>query len=1704
MPGKTIWGSSFSINHEFNFKGKSTEIRGQSRTCQPVEPEGMQASLNAEQFAPSVLGAIPVGSGGSPLSAMEKSVLGSFCAAGRIQIHPTNTNFSLNYVLPMLKLMDGASANHGMLNEKDLKKRIMNFMTYFRENAAPSHSNWKEIIKEAMQNAVLQNVMKGNQLNVCAMTGDPVNADTGNFVYEKKDLLIKGRTPLCVKRSYNRMDSRSASMGKGWRHNYEISLLSEEDRYVLIWGDGREEVFLKDKDSSPVPLFGERQALKSDKNGYLYEETDGHIYWFDQDGKLLWRKDARGWGIFYSYDQKNRLHQVSNQKGSVLTYHYDHFNGLLCEITDHTGRRVKFSYEFGRLKEVLDAEGGRYQYFYDFENNVSRIYNPRGICVLNNDYDTKGRTISQKFADGGEISYHYQEEEQRTLVTEQNGNRVAYVHDELYRNVKTVHVDGEEQFRYNERNQLVLKTDKRGNKTKFAYDDKGNISQVLYPDGEKHNMTYDANGRLLVFSVNGMVKVKNIYDTQGNRLKTIDALNRGREMNYDHEGNIVEIIQPDGSRIFLDYDCRGNITRILEDSGRQAAYTYDDCNRVIRAVDGEGNHTLFAYDACNRLTTVTNAEGKCRRYTYTPNGKLEQFTDYNGAVWAQTYNCVNKVEKLTLPDGETIRLTYDQMQNIAKKIYPNGAEESYHYDASNRLERVILPNGGEIFYAYDLDGNCIAQTDAEKNKTEFIYDERNRLIKTISPTGAVTAYEYNQEGRLSCIKNAAKQSHTYDYDAMGQLIRETSVSGNSTSYEYNAMGKVSAVIDAGKRRTEYEYYPGGQLKKIIFPDGRSERFIYNKNGRLLRRQNHNGTTLEYSYDRLNRLVLVRSNLGQEKSYTYDAVGNVTSIKDALGHRTQYAYSKGGKLLSVTDAEENQTEYSYDAMGRLAAVCRHDKAHGISRTTQYERDLMGNILCAVNPLGLKEYYDYDKMGRLVRKTDRDGYETQYSYNGEGDLESILYGDGRRAEFSYHPLRKLQEIKDWLGSIRVEWDDAGRMKKIQNQRGEEICYTWGALGEKEACLYPDGRKVSYEYDELGRLSRLTEGSREVLYQYDQEGRLCKKQYPEGLTSTYDYNALGLLSRLSYQQQGEVLEQYTYEYDQMGNKTSIRKNRNFQTQSVKDNGFYQYQYDALNRLVGVRKDRRLLRRYAYDAFGNRILKEDEGSSIHYHYNAADQMVSLKGAGRTEQREYDGRGNLTAVARGQKVINRYHYGADNRLEEAVCADGRKAHYQYDGLGNRVGVEEYQKDDPENPVKTVEYLLEITRQYHNLLTKTEITAEKTSSQSFVWDNDILFAEDGGNVGFYLQDELGSTMRFLDPQNKEETIYGYDEFGQDLYDTQGQKQPFGYTGYQRDSIAGTYFAQAREYLADVGRFCGEDSIKGQAINPRTLNPYIYCVQNPLKWTDLQGKNPIVPSENDAMDWFWKKKRQNAEDTFEYIFSGEYFKDQIIPEPQTYSINIGELSSADYIGAMYLLNEGHLPGPEKGWNLGGAAGHGHAALLLIKEDGMSEFYSYAGAVEGGALVPEVGSNGYLSTVVDKGKITEIEVNDFFAQEGTYADSYANPGRIGSKIDSYSHGVYIPITNEEGKAMHSKAMGIRQNPGIYNLWSHNCNMVAQTILGAGGKSFAPAEFDYWGTRPDTVYNEIVEAINKGEYPGWLYGDLNSFHYADDRITNCLVAS
>ncbi len=166
--------------------------------------------------------------------------------------------------------------------------------------------------------------------------------------------------------------------------------------------------------------------------------------------------------------------------------------------------------------------------------------------------------------------------------------------------------------------------------------------------------------------------------------------------------------------------------------------------------------------------------------------------------------------------------------------------------------------------------------------------------------------------------------------------------------------------------------------------------------------------------------------------------------------------------------------------------------------------------------------------------------------------------------------------------------------------------------------------------------------------------------------------------------------------------------------------------------------------------------------------------------------------------------------------------------------------DIPETWNKETEYILDFTKGYHNLLQREE----DGNIQSYVWDSGALFMEEGEENYSYLNDLSGSVMRLSGNGRDSAAAYRYDEFGTDLSGNQGKFQPFGYTGYQRDAVAGTYYAQAREYDAGSGRFTSEDVVKGSAAYPETLNAYGYCWGNPVKYVDRDGREPQFVSGDD--------------------------------------------------------------------------------------------------------------------------------------------------------------------------------------------------------------------------------------------------------------------
>lgn len=357
---------------------------------------------------------------------------------------------------------------------------------------------------------------------------------------------------------------------------------------------------------------------------------------------------------------------------------------------------------------------------------------------------------------------------------------------------------------------------------------------------------------------------------------------------------------------------------------------------------------------------------------------------------------------------------------------------------------------------------------------------------------------------------------------------------------------------------------------------------------------------------------------------------------------------------------------------------------------------------------------------------------------------------------------------------------------------------------------------------------------------------------MTTSYEYDARGLLVSLVHKDNEGVMDAYNYQYDLAANRTEIIKNRRGLPE---ESGRYNFEYDVLGRLNNVIKDGEILRKYEYDAYGNRISLIENNMTKTYHYNALNQLIStvdIMAEGQTEEQfSYDKRGNLTQILLNGQVKNQYAYGALNRLEWAENANGEEVSYIYNGLGNRiVKQEKIPEKQGTYSDRKIDYVIDLTKQYSNLLQKEE----EGKRQTFLWDNNVAgIINKDSSYEFYFQDELGSPIRLADEEGNLQETYGYDEFGQDLYHNQGQVQPFGYTGYQMENIAGTYFAQAREYIPSIGKFASRDLDKFISIkNMHSVNLYNYCMSNPVRYidpsgNDLEDKYPLaIKNKNDAV------------------------------------------------------------------------------------------------------------------------------------------------------------------------------------------------------------------------------------------------------------------
>ncbi|WP_455052668.1 RHS repeat-associated core domain-containing protein [Mogibacterium sp.] len=1003
------------------------------------------------------------------------------------------------------------------------------------------------------------------------------------------------------------------------------------------------------------------------------------------------------------------------------------------------------------------------------------------------------------------------------------------------------------------------------------------------PTGDVIKATYSESGMLLSVEVNGKVVAQNEYDDKDNLVSSSDALGRTIGYEYNEYKLPVKIINPDGTSISLSYDDRGNLDEIIDELGNINKYSYDDLNRVTSTVDANGNLEKFAYNARNELTESINPLGDTRTFEYNESGKLTHVIDYDGNEEFTEYNELNKVSAYVDKDGSRTEYYYNEMWQIDQIKDPTGANILCLYDAEGNLTNVVDASYSTIRYSYDSCGNITKVRDQEGYVTKYAYDKMNRMTSVVMADGSAEYYEYDAFGNETKFTDALGGEWINEYDAAGQKIKSINPTGADTVYTYDLRGNLIEERSAGKS-IRYSYDAAGRLTEIIDAAGVATSFSYDNNGNLLSRK-VGDVEKSFDYDAMNRVTKEFTAGALTASYTYDTVGNISAVTDGLGNQTKYIRTKGGDIAAVVDPLGNVTRYRYDKAHRLMNIVQGtgteaedinfelledaeevqklNKKHNSIRITSYARDILGRVTSVTDALGNVESYEYDRKGHIKAKTDMDGNRTKITRTHLGDISRITYGDGEDIEYSYNALGQLKAIKDSLGLTKIDRDILGRERNITDHKGRSISYEYDDAGNRTGIRYANGKNVRYIYDDRGLLTGIevtridgaapkmksssapaslssspapasVKATPMVSLSYDAYGRIASKTAGPAETA-YTYDKCGHLASLVNKKGGTVLDSYEYSYDQAGNLVASCQKREGMPDAT---GSYEYGYDEIGRLNRVTKDGSPLRSYTYDAFGNRTILDEAGAKTEYLYNKANQLMRADTPQGTTIFEYDKRGN--AIHKSTEGVSKtvsvsYTYGANNRLIQAVKnTDGKSltARYAYNGLGMRVS--------RATDAGSIDYILDQTKMYNNLLESIQIDGQDSmsnpiESKDYTWhSNELVMAAETP----ILAGRLGTPERVA---GASEHAFGYDEFGvpeaSKIPEPTGELH-LGFTGYTRDDISDTLFAQAREYMPEIGRFMGRDILKGRVEQPRSLNEYAYCHNDPVGFVDLNGMDPM--------------------------------------------------------------------------------------------------------------------------------------------------------------------------------------------------------------------------------------------------------------------------
>ncbi|TDV50591.1 RHS repeat-associated protein [Pseudomonas helmanticensis] len=894
-------------------------------------------------------------------------------------------------------------------------------------------------------------------------------------------------------------------------------------------------------------------------------------------------------------------------------------------------------------------------------------------------------------------------------------------------------------------------------------------------------------------------------------------------------GRLTAISDAYGNRLTVQRDRSDRVQRLDNGAGRSLLLRYDRAQllgvdyQVFRdgAWSTEQALISYRYDAYQHLIEATNAVGDSERYDYDDAHVILQRQLVGGASffweWERSGKSARCVRHWASFSQMDTRYVWAEDGSVAVH-YVDGTEETYVHDERARLVRKVEADGGEQLKAYDDAGRLIAEQDALGAVTEYRYDEVGRLIALIPPADAPTSYEY-RNGFLHK-RSRGDAVWIYRRNAEGDVTEAVDPDGQVTHYYYDTRGQLLSIRYPDSSRHRLVWNSLGQLTEETLPDGGVRRFSYDALGRRTTTADEHGAVTRQHWDAVGRLIQTTFPTGSTRAYSYGAYGQVTAERDELGRITRYEYDDDLHLVSRRiNPDGTRVQYRYDHAQLLLTEIENESGE------KYRLDYTptGLIRQESGFDGRRTAYAYDLNGHLLEKTEfgDDGSQlvTAYERDAAGRLLAKTLPDGIKVSYQYDRLGRLTGVDDGQQHpLAFEYDRQNRLI-TEHQGWGTLRYRYDACGQLKRMRLPDNSVLDYHHAKGGALSGIDLNGAPLTRHVYQSGRELQRQ--QGLLfSEYTYDDQGRLLAHAVGHQRDALYRRDYAYSANGNLAHIADSRH---------GQRTYGYDALDRLIRVRHSRdELPESFAHDPTGNLLMQDRPGPS-----QIKGNRLLMQG---DRHYDYDAFGNLIRERRGraQTLVTEYRYDSQHRLIGLTRPDGQTASYRYDAFGRRIS-------------KTVNgETTEFFWQGDHLVAESS----ENEYRSYVYEPGTfrpLALLDGKGpkkaCPFYYQlDHLGTPQELTDYSGDIVWSAQYDAYGKvaalTLAGDDYLNQPLRFQGQYFDAESGLHYNRHRYYDPRLGRYLTPDPIKLAG----GLNQYQY-VPNPTGWVDPLGLSSNCPPPN---------------------------------------------------------------------------------------------------------------------------------------------------------------------------------------------------------------------------------------------------------------------